>query len=122
MAAGSSRKESKRFIVEHLDPELGDWSALEYRTIALESYDAGVKFCLSSVPPSLTIPDDLRSTPGFETNSLSIETTFANQKDRVCLLDPQGVQELSPEDADRFDVFVFGGILGTRSCPRDRPR
>src|SRR2546421_3490181 len=112
MAVGSSWKNSKLFIVEHLDPELGDWSALEYRTIARESYETGVRFCLSSAPPSLALPDDLRSTPGFETSSQSVETTFADQKDRVCLLDPQGAHELSPEDADRFDVFVFGGILG----------
>src|SRR3954471_6899992 len=85
MAAGSSWKNSKLFIVEHLDPELGDWSALEYRTIAQESYEAGVRFCLSAVPPSLTLPDYLQSTLGFETNSQSVETAFADQKDRVCL-------------------------------------
>jgi ribosome biogenesis SPOUT family RNA methylase Rps3 len=31
---------------------------------------------------------------------------------RVCLLDLRGEKELSPEDSQEFDVFIFGGILG----------
>lgn len=34
-------------------------------------------------------------------------------KSRVCLLDPSATKELSPEDGETFDVFLFGGILGT---------
>lgn len=33
-------------------------------------------------------------------------------KSRVCLLDPSATKELSPEDGETFDVFLFGGILG----------
>lgn len=38
---------------------------------------------------------------------------------RVCLLDPRAPAELSPADADLFDVFLYGGILGD-DPPRDR--
>ncbi|CAG7851915.1 Protein arginine N-methyltransferase SFM1 {ECO:0000305/PubMed:22650761} {ECO:0000269/PubMed:22650761}; AltName: Full=SPOUT family methyltransferase 1 {ECO:0000303/PubMed:22650761} [Serendipita indica DSM 11827] len=41
---------------------------------------------------------------------------------RVCLLDPRGSKELSPEDGSEFEWFLFGGILGMSGDdpPRDR--
>ena len=35
--------------VEHLDPELGPWSALEYKAIAEESMEAHISFTLTGV-------------------------------------------------------------------------
>lgn len=32
--------------------------------------------------------------------------------ERICLLDSEASQELCPEDATKFDYFLFGGILG----------
>lgn len=103
---------TKLYIVEHLDEELGPWSELEYVTIAKESKEAGAAFCLSSVPPSLNLPDSLTSLPGFKAEQQSVETVYADTKDRICLLDPAAKQELSPEDGEKFDIFLFGGILG----------
>ncbi|EXJ74913.1 carboxypeptidase D [Cladophialophora psammophila CBS 110553] len=109
------------FVVEHLDPELGPWSALEYKTIAQESRQAGCHFILSSLPQSLLDSRDLRDlvTLGAEARSESIETYFSSKKDKICLLDPAAKQEMHPADAAEFDVFVFGGILGD-DPPRDR--
>ena len=104
---------SKTYIIEHLDDELGPWSELEYITIAKESHQAGAKFCLSSVPPTLILPAALKHVSGFTANEQSVETIYAEDKSRVCLLDPSATKELSPEDGDTFDVFLFGGILGT---------
>ncbi len=38
---------------------------------------------------------------------------------RVCLLDPRAEAVIAPGDADKFDVFLYGGILGD-DPPRDR--
>lgn len=103
---------SKTYIVEHLDDELGPWSELEYVTIAKESHEAGAKFCLSSIPPTLLLPESLKAVPGFTADGRSVETLYAADKSRVCLLDPSATKELSPEDGGIFDVFLFGGILG----------
>lgn len=100
-------------VVEHLDPELGVWSALEYGCIAREAHASGSRFLLSSVPPSLQVPDDLAATQGFGIDGRSVEELFADRKSKVCLLDPSAPTELSPEDGDNFEVFLFGGILGT---------
>lgn len=32
--------------------------------------------------------------------------------DRICLLDSEATEELSPSDCGNFDYFLFGGILG----------
>ncbi|GLB39594.1 putative predicted SAM-dependent RNA methyltransferase [Lyophyllum shimeji] len=50
-----------------------------------------------------------------------VELEYAHMRiDRVCLLDPKARGGLSPEDGDgRFDMFLFGGILGD-DPPRDR--
>lgn len=99
------------FVVEHLDPELGPWSALEYKTIAQESRDAGCDFILSSVPTSLLESQDLKDV-GANARNDPVEIYFADRKSRICLLDPAAKQELQPSDANEFDVFLFGGILG----------
>lgn len=100
------------FVVEHLDPELGPWSALEYRTIAHEAYDAGCTFILSSVPEHLLSSEQLKALSHAQISTRGVESLFSENKSRVCLLDPAAQQELSPDDADMFDVFLFGGILG----------
>ena len=105
-------KEPPIFVVEHLDPELGEWSALEYQNIAEESAKAGVKFCLSLVPQSLQLPSSLLDVPGFLFEHRGVEDIHASRRERVCLLDPGADKELSPEDASKFDIFLFGGILG----------
>jgi ribosome biogenesis SPOUT family RNA methylase Rps3 len=111
---------AKTYIVEHLDDELGPWSELEYVTIAKESHQAGAKFCLSSIPPSLVLPEALKAVPGFTADGRSVETLYAEDKARVCLLDPSATKELSPKDGQVFDVFLFGGILGSWSHKSSR--
>ena len=110
--ADRQKEGSKIYVVEHLDPELGPWSALEYQAIAEESLKSGVKFCLSSVSKGLEIPSELRKITNLEVEHRSVEDLFQKDKDRVCLLDPAAKAELSPDDGAHFDVFLFGGILG----------
>lgn len=108
----TSNPAQKVYIVEHLDPELEQWSSLEYKTIAAESQDAGALFYLSSVPSNLQVPEGFRDSRGLTIEQKGVEELFAHKKERVCLLDPSAKTELCPEDGDKFDVFLFGGILG----------
>ncbi|MCJ1377651.1 hypothetical protein MMC17_000747 [Xylographa soralifera] len=110
---------AKTYVVEHLDPELGPWSSLEYQAIATETAEAGSRFCLSSVSKSLELPKELQNVPTLLIENRSVEEIYKLEKDRVCLLDPAAPSELHVEDAALFDVFLFGGILGD-DPPRDR--
>lgn len=103
---------AQTYVVEHLDPELGPWSALEYQAITQESASAGLNFCLSSVPRELELPSELQAICNLVIEHQSVEDIFKDDKERICLLDPAAKAELSPEDAEKFDVFLFGGILG----------
>ena len=103
---------SKTYVVEHLDPELGPWSTLEYLAIAEESREAGASFCLSSVPETLSVPAEISGSNNVIVERQGVEELYRDSKDRVCLLDPAATDELSPEDSLLFDVFLFGGILG----------
>lgn len=105
----------KTFVVEHLDPELEQWSSLEYACIAKECKDTGSQFLLSSVPTSLKLPENLQhlqQTKVLNVETRGIEELYADRKNRVCLLDPAAAKDLGPEDGDNFDIFLFGGILG----------
>ena len=102
----------KVYIVEHLDEELGPWSELEYIAIAKESEASGSSFTLSSLPPTFQAPESLKAVPVFKATSRSVDDMYAANKNTVCLLDPQAAKDLSPEDANEFGTFLFGGILG----------
>lgn len=111
--------ERKTYIVEHLDPELGPWSALEYAAIAAETQRANPNntFMLSSLPPGFPVPEKLAENPVFKAETRGVEEIYGGEaaRDRVCLLDPQAQSDLSPDDKREFDVFLFGGILGAFS-------
>ncbi|RCI08470.1 hypothetical protein L249_8857 [Ophiocordyceps polyrhachis-furcata BCC 54312] len=112
---------NKTFIVEHLDPELGPWSELEYSAIADETQQSGDnnRFILSSLPASFRVPAGLSAKAAFVPERRGVEELYAADKSCVCLLDPAADRDLSPEDGDSFRVFLFGGILGD-DPPRDR--
>ncbi|KAI8209858.1 Protein arginine N-methyltransferase SFM1 [Colletotrichum sp. SAR 10_77] len=109
----------KTYIVEHLDPELGPWSELEYIAIAKETHAAAGTFLLSSLPAAFKAPEKLSEVPAFKAENRGVEELYAHDKSRVCLLDPAAASDLSPEDGEKFDAFLFGGILGD-DPPRDR--
>ncbi|KAM3533926.1 hypothetical protein MY4038_002804 [Beauveria bassiana] len=106
---------AKTIIVEHLDPELGPWSELEYKCIAKESHERNSDFILSCLPDGFKVPDTLANSPAFKAEHRGVEELYADTKNRVCLLDPAAAKDLSPEDGDNFDVFLFGGILDRTS-------
>jgi ribosome biogenesis SPOUT family RNA methylase Rps3 len=101
------------FIVEHLDPELEDWQVLEYRCIAEECHSSQSKFLLSGLPSSTRAAEQLKL-PSSCLTEQGVEGLYSSPSDRsrVCLLDPKASQDLSPQDGDIFQVYLFGGILG----------
>ncbi|MBE7159098.1 MAG: hypothetical protein INR62_11825 [Rhodospirillales bacterium] len=116
----STNKKHFTIIVEHLDPELESWQALEYQTIASECSASNSTFLLSGLASASATQAQL-NLPSSNLTESSVETRYTTpeQKRRVCLLDPKAEKDLSPEDGEEFDVFLFGGILGD-DPPRDR--
>ncbi|KAG6840393.1 hypothetical protein C0991_006988 [Blastosporella zonata] len=56
---------------------------------------------------------DLADASCHEQGVLDLMKSKGIALDKVCLLDPKAEAVLAPEDGDgRFDMFLFGGILG----------
>lgn len=91
-----------KYVIEHMDPELWEWSSIEY----MHAADAVGKdnFMVTNVKE-----EDQAKLPGVECKQ---ETMDSLGLKRVCILDPAAEKMLSPSDRDEFDYLVFGGILG----------
>ncbi|KAK9461792.1 SAM-dependent RNA methyltransferase [Lipomyces oligophaga] len=114
----------KKYVVEHMEDGFYPWVLLEYQAISADVGGSG-QFFLTSLKPELasSLPEAL-SRPGIVTTTTEEVIALAGvsesaKQGRVCLLDPAAEVDLSPADAEQFDWFVFGGILGDHP-PRDR--
>ena len=104
-----------KYVIEHMEEGFSEWVILEYSQIIKEVGKQNL--ILTSLPAGTTgsdIPARL-SDLGLQWTTdecVNIENGSI-ARDRVCLLDPAAETELDPEDAGKFDYFVFGGILGS---------
>lgn len=104
-------------LITDLEPEVGPWSLLEYTICASECASTGSRFLLTSLPSSLSanLPGPLQEAADKGTltaTSTAVPELEGIDPKRVCLLDPAAKEDLNPGDRERFDWFVFGGILG----------
>ncbi len=92
-----------RFIIEHMEPELSDWCIAEYSHISSLLGKSNVTF--TNIPPA-----DIKTLQpcGEATSKKASELHLA----KACILDPKAKVQLSKQDAETFDYFIFGGILG----------
>ncbi|KAK9452745.1 SAM-dependent RNA methyltransferase [Dipodascopsis uninucleata] len=110
---------TKDYVVEHMEDGFFEWVILEYNAIAK---DVGLDhFHLTSVRPELlnAMPKQLKDILATSEEVINLPGVVMSTPARVCLLDPSAKDDLVPEDAEKFDWFVFGGILGD-DPPRDR--
>lgn len=109
-----------KYVIEHMEEGFTEWVILEYCQIIKEVGKENL--ILTSLPENTVIPKELQDAGLQYTTKEVTEIGTAEipiTKERVCLLDPSATEDLVPEDCDKFDYFVFGGILGDHP-PRDR--
>ena len=62
------------------------------------------------------LPEDISSYISTDKNQITIPQPPKISKtidfSKVCLLDMRAEKTLSPDDGSKFEVFIFGGILG----------
>ncbi len=93
-----------KFIIEHLDGRLYSWSLLEYTHC---SKIVGKNNLLFTNVKGNTAFQNLKELGDVEKRSVK-ELGLA----KVCILDPLAEKTLSLDDKNKFDYFIFGGILG----------
>lgn len=91
-----------KFIIEHLDPNVFPWSLLEYTNISNVVGKENLIF-------TNVKKDKSKLEPLGETHKQSAKELNLKQE-TVCILDPFAEKELQP--SDKFDYFLFGGVLG----------
>ncbi len=90
-----------KYIIEHLESRLYKWSILEYQNIS------------SIVGKRNLIFTNTSSNKLKKFGKVIKKSLKELNLDNVCVLDPFAKRKLKPEDKDKFDYLVFGGILGT---------
>lgn len=88
------------YIIEHLEPRLWKWCLIEYKHI---SELVGKQNCWFT---------NVRSKKLNEYGKTIFQSVTTLPLTNACVLDPEGKKALTPSEAQRFDYFVFGGILG----------
>ncbi len=94
-----------KVIIEHLDGEVYPWSILEYKHISKIIGKENLTFTNIKKEEQHKLKE-----LGNVTEERASDLDF--ERKRMCVLDPKAKEILKPEDADKFDVFVFGGVLG----------
>lgn len=85
-----------------MEPELFPWCLIEYRHMA-EAVGADNLTITNVNKDELSKIDFCKATADSAAN-LSLKN--------ICILDPEAPLTLQPDDKDRFNHLVFGGILG----------
>lgn len=99
----------KTFIIEHLEPELWKWCIIEYKNISKTVGKNNLIFT--------NIKKDSKKLKKYgKVVSRSISELNLND---ICVLDPESKKTLTPKEAQKYNYFIFGGILGDNP-PRKR--
>jgi ribosome biogenesis SPOUT family RNA methylase Rps3 len=99
-----------KYVIEHLDEELEQWSMWEYENISVTVGKGNLIFSNMHNIKNKENVEKLKQL-GTTTQEPVNEMQQVNLK-RACLLDPSAEKTLCPDDAENFDFLIFGGILG----------
>ncbi|KAG5644472.1 hypothetical protein DXG03_008296 [Asterophora parasitica] len=121
------------YVIEHMEDDedtarsIPPWVDLEYAHMRILAGELSqVHFTHLSKSSSESLSKTFQPQAGLadafchEIGVMDLIRSRGISLDNVCLLDPKANAALAPEDGDgRFDMFLFGGILGD-DPPRDR--
>ncbi|MBS3168084.1 hypothetical protein J4216_03110 [Candidatus Woesearchaeota archaeon] len=91
-----------KFIIEHLEKEVYDWCIIEYTNISKIVGKNNLIFTNIKSKKDKEILKNL--------GEVKEESVIKLKLKNACLLDPKAPKSLNP--TDKFDYFIFGGILG----------
>ena len=93
-----------KYIIEHLETKLGKWCLYEYEHI---SNIVNKKNLLFTNVKNKSEREKLRKIGKLYKDSIN-KLNFK----KICVLDPDSPTLLKTKDKEKFEYFVFGGILG----------
>ncbi len=100
-----------KFVIEHLEPKIGKWASFEYENISKIVGKENLIFT------NLKRKNKFLESLGKSEKKRIFELGIP--EDKICILDPDAKEILTPNDSKEFEYFIFGGILGDNP-PRKR--
>jgi ribosome biogenesis SPOUT family RNA methylase Rps3 len=94
----------KIYIIEHLEPKLWKWCLIEYENISKLVGEENLWF--TNIKKN---SDKLKLRSFGKVFGESVRSMGLTD---VCVLDPEAEKTLSNQDSEKFNYFIFGGILG----------
>lgn len=92
------------YIIEHLEPELWPWCLIEYESL---SKAVGKNVWFTNIKKK-----DARKLSRYgKVFAESIQQLHLNLE-KACVLEPFALKTLVPNEAKKFEYYIFGGILG----------
>ncbi|KAJ3017446.1 hypothetical protein HKX48_003548 [Thoreauomyces humboldtii] len=110
-----------KYIVEHMEPDLDEWSELEYANVVKRV--GRDRLYLTHVDPELItrLPGRIAEGSGIISTTKAVQELEEVEFSKVILLDPSAPEALTPSDGDTYEWLLFGGILGD-DPPQDRTK
>jgi ribosome biogenesis SPOUT family RNA methylase Rps3 len=93
-----------KYIIEHLEPKLWKWCILEYEHISETVGKDNLLFT--------NIKDKKEAKVLQKFGTVFEKSVSELNLNGLCVLDPESDKLLEPADKNKFEYFVFGGILG----------
>ena len=92
------------YIIEHLEPELFEWCIIEYENISKIAGKENLFFA------NIKNNKDKKILKKY--GNVFSKSVAELKLNNLCMLDLNSEKTFSPEDKNKFQYFVFGGILG----------
>ncbi len=105
-----------KFIIEHLEPELFEWCFIEYEHISEIVGNNNLVFTNIKNKDNQNKLRKLGNVFNEKFSELNEKLNF--NKNKICILSQYAKKTLETNDKNRFEYFVFGGILGDKPAKR----
>ena len=100
-----------KFIIEHLEPELFEWCLIEYEHIS-EIVGKNNLIFTNINPKFFSLIKNFGKVFNERFSGLNKKLKFNENK--ICVLSQYAQKTLETDDKNKFEYFVFGGILGDK--------
>lgn len=98
----TSNKMKPIILIEHLESKMWPWCMIEYESIS--------KIIPKDQLWFTNIKDQESKIKKF--GKVSKESVKEIHLEKACILDPNAIKTLTPEESKKFNYFIIGGILG----------
>ena len=105
-----------KYIIEHLEPELFEWCLIEYDHISRIVGRENLIFTNIKNKKNASKLKKFGDVSNEKFSELGYKLDF--DKNKICILSQYAQKTLETIDKNKFEYFVFGGILGDKPAKR----